>query len=149
MGDSYSAEGGIAAVTATPGDTALAVVASTLTRGRIHYFKVAAGGTPADNVLQWLVRRVTASGTGTAVTPAALDGGAPTAQLTAKDEISSEPTVGAILFNLYVHQRALYQWTSAPGKEIVVPATADNGVGFTPIHASYTGLGQAVAHWVE
>ena len=60
------------------GDTALGIIASTLVRAKIHFFTVAAGGTPvADNVLQWLVRRFTVAGTSTAVVPTQIDAGSP------------------------------------------------------------------------
>lgn len=149
--DRYAATGQIAAVTATPGDTALAVIASTLTRARIYFFAVGAAGTPvADNVLQWLVRRFTVDGTKTAVVPTLNDGGAPVAQLTAGQGYTAEPTYAAIsLFNLAVHQRSLYQWNAAPGGELVIPTTTNNGIGFTPIHASYASSANANAHWQE
>lgn len=148
--DSYAANGTIAAVTASPGDTALALIASILTRAKIHYLTVSVGGTPvSDNVLQWLIQRFTADGTGTAVTPTLIDSGAPAAQLSAKQGYTAEPTYSTTLFDVAVHQRSLWQWNSAPGKEIVIPAASGNGVGITPIHASYGGSAQAIAHWTE
>lgn len=148
--DRYAASGTIAAVTGAPGDTALAVLASALTRAKIHHFALSVGGTPvADNILQWLIRRITADGTGTAVTPTLLDPGAPAAQLTARQGYSAEPTFSTTLLDLAVHQRSIYQWNATPGGELVLPATAGAGIGLTPIHASYAGSAQAVAHWQE
>ena len=148
--DRFSANGQITAVTATPGDTALGIIASTLVRAKIHFFTVAAGGTPvADNVLQWLVRRFTAAGTSTAYTPVQLDLGSPVSQLTVGTNHTVEPTYTGILFNLQVHQRSLYQWNAAPAGEILIPAVAASGIGFTPIHASYVSTANANAHWQE
>ena len=151
--DRYAANGQITAVTATPGDSALGVIASALTRARVYYFACSAFGTPvADNMLEWLVRRFTADGTGTAVTPNKLDLGAPAAQLSAKQNYTAEPTYDAInvLQDLGIHQRSLVQWNAVPNRgEIVLPAVAGAGLGFTPIHASYISTANAVAHWEE
>jgi hypothetical protein len=149
--DRYAASGQIAAVTPAPGDTALGVIASTLTRAKIHLFIVNMGSTGAvgDNVLQWLIRRFTALGTYTVVTPTIIDTGAPVAQLSAGHAYTAEPTYSTTLMDIAVHQRSVYQWNAAPGGELVIPATANNGIGFTPIHAAYVGPAQAVAHWME
>jgi hypothetical protein len=148
--DHYAANGLIAAVSGAPGHTALSVDASSLTRGKIYFFTLSVGGTPvADNILEWLVRRFNVAGTGTAVTPVAKDPGAPAAQLGARQGFTVEPAYTTTLFDIAVHQRSLYQWNAAPGGEIIIPATSGNGVGITPIHASYNGSAQAVAHWEE
>ncbi len=149
--DRYAANGAIAVVTAAPGDTALGVIASTLTRAKIHLFIVTMGtaGVVADNVLRWLIRRFTAAGTYTAVVPVAIDTGAPVAQLAAGQAYTVEPAYTTTLIDLSVHQRSAYQWNAAPGGELVIPAVADNGIGFTPVHAAYVGPAQAVAHWME
>ena len=149
--DRYAASGEIAAVTAAPGDTALGVIASTLTRAKIHLFIVTMGsaGLVSDNVLQWLIRRFTATGTFTAVTPSLLDDDAPVAQLAAGERYTVEPTYTTTLMDIAVHQRSAYQWNAAPGGELVIPAVANNGIGLTPIHAAYVGPAQAVAHWME
>ena len=150
--DRYFGAGTIAAVTATPGDTALAVIASTLTRARIFYYALSTpSGTPvADNVLDWLIRRFTADGTGTALTPGLEDAAAPVAQLTSKQGYTVEPTFATVpIHEVGVHQRSVFQWNAAPRGELVIPATAGAGIGFTPIHASYVSSALAVAHWEE
>lgn len=149
--DSYAASGTITAVTAVPGDTALGVVGSALTRARLHFFVLSVPGVPvADNVLEWLIRRLTAVGTSTPVVPTLLDPASPVSQLNAGQNYTVEPTYAAtFLFDIAVHQRSLYQWNAAPNKEIVIPAALAGGVGFTPIHAAYNGTASAVAHWQE
>lgn len=152
MADRYGATGNIAAVTASPGDTALAVLATTLTRGKIYDIVFGHGATPADNVIQWLVRRLTAVGTeGAGVVPIALDPDAPAAQLDGAEGHTVEPTYTAAseLFDEPLNQRATFRWVAAPGGEFVVPATASNGIGITPISAAYTGIASATAHWNE
>ena len=148
--DTYSLNGSVAAVAATPGKTALSLIASSLTRARVHYWVVSVGGTPvADNILNWLVRRFTAVGTGTAATPAALDGDGPGSQLTALSNLTVEPTFTTTIFDIAIHQRSLFQWNASPGGEVVLPAVAARGLAITPIHASYAGSAQATMHWKE
>ena len=154
--DNYAA-GGDNNVTATPGDTCLAVYApGTTRRGYLYYFLLTVPGTPvADNVLAWNVRRFTARGTGTAQTPSQLDPASPVAVLLADIDHTAEPTYTTSLFpspgaeGFGVHQRNLMFWNARPGGEIVLPAALNNGIGFTPIHGSFTGLASAVAHWSE
>lgn len=152
MADQYGATGNIAAVTASPGDTALAVLATTLTRGRIYDILFSLGGAPADTVIQWLVRRLTAVGTeGSGVVPVALDSDAPAAQLDGAEGHTVEPTYTAAteLLDEDLNQRASLRWVAAPDGEFVVPATASNGIGVTPISATYTGIARVTAHWKE
>lgn len=151
MGDSYVATGNITAVTASPGDSALSVDGVTTSRGRIGHIVLSQGATPDDKVIQWLVRRKTTAGTATSVTPALTDLGAPAALLGASQIYTTEPTITAAteLFDGDVNQRATYTLITAPGKELVVPATANAGIIITPISAAYAGIASATAYWDE
>lgn len=152
MGRRYAATGAQDATTASPGDTSLALIAATTTRGRILDFTLAAGGTPADNAIQWLVRRFTAVGTeGAGVTPTPLDPADPAALLDGAEDHSAEPTytAGSELFDQIINQRATYRWVAAPGGDLVIPASAGNGIGFTAFHASYTGQAGVTLHYEE
>ena len=149
--DRYAATG-TQTVTATPGDTALAVLAVTATRGKIHDIIFSHSSSPVDDVIQWLVRRLTAVGTeGAGVTPAPLDPDAPPAQLDGAENHTVEPTYTAAteLFDNDLNQRASFRWVAAPGGEFVIPATATNGIGITPISAAYSGDVRVTAHWQE
>jgi hypothetical protein len=149
MGELYAATGTVN-VAASPGKTNIGLTASTTTRGRLTFFTVGHSGTPvADNVIQWLVRRYTTDGTGTAGTPRPLDLAAPAARLTTQSNYSVEPTFSLTLMDLAVHQRAYYQWQALPGREILIPASAGNGVGFTPINGSFTGQSDSTVVWEE
>ena len=149
--DRYAASGAIAAVTPAPGDTALGIIASPLTRAKIHLFILTMGsaGAVGDNVLQWLIRHFTALGTYTAVVPTRLDLDSPVAQLAAGQGYTAEPTYTTTLMDIAIHQRSVYQWNAAPGGELVIPAVANNGIGATPVHAAYGGPAQCVMHWME
>lgn len=153
MSDRYAATGSIAVVTATPGDTALTVFSSgTTRRGYLYELDVSHGAVPADNVIQWLLRRLTALGTeGAGVVPAPLDIDAPGAILDAGEDFSAEPTYTAAteLIDQDVNQRATYRWVASPGGEFVIPAVANAGLGITPIAAVYAGIARATVHWEE
>ncbi len=152
MADRYGVTGSIAVVTATPGDTALTVLATTLTRGRIYDLVFSQGATPADNVVQWLVRRLTAVGTEAAgVVPAPLDSDAPAAQLDGGEGHTVEPTYTAAteLLDFDLNQRATFRWVAAPLGEFLVPATTNAGIGATPISAAYAGIARVTAHFEE
>jgi hypothetical protein len=117
--------------------TALTVIASTSTRGALYFFNLGTTGTAADGVLEWRLSRFTAAGTTTAVTPVALDGADPAALLTAGSNASGEPT---------------YTWIAVPGGELLVPATASNGIGVTVLSVvapAYTGAANASVHHFE
>lgn len=149
--DRYAATGE-QTVTATPGDTALAVLAVTTTRAKIHDLIFSQSAVPADTVIQWIVRRLTAVGTeGAGVVPVALDPDAPAAQLDGAENHTVEPTYTAAteLHDFDLNQRASFRWVAAPGGELVIPATATNGIGITPISAAYSGDVKATAHWQE
>lgn len=154
--DGYFA-GGDQNVAPTPGTTALVVYSpGTTRRGYLTYFLLTVPGTPvADNVLAWAIRRFTARGTGTPAVPEPKDPASPPATLLAEVNQSAEPTFGNFLFpsaqagGIGVHQRNLMFWNARPGGEIVFPAVANNGIAWTPIHGSFTGLASAVADWTE
>src|SRR3990167_2123688 len=130
MADNYSATGEMTTVSGSL-KTALSVIASTATRAKIYDYIFSAGGTPADNVLEFVVMRSTADGTGSAVTPALLDPASPAAQLTCKQTYTTEGTYTAAseLLDFDLNQRATFRWVAAPGGELIVPATSANGIG--------------------
>lgn len=148
--DGYAATGS-QTVTASPGDTALAVESSANTRGRVHYVSCSASGTLSDLMMQWLLRRFTAVGTRTTLTPEPLDIDAPAAKLGGAENHTAEPTYTASseLLDQDYHLRATMQLHLVDGKEFMVPATANNGIGITPISASYSGDVRSTMHWRE
>lgn len=152
MGDRYAVTGRQDVTTATPGDTSLTLNGVTTTRGRVYDFILTCGGTPADNAIQWLVRRHTASGTGTAVsTIAEVDLDGPVALIAAEEDHTAEPTytAGGELMDNIINQRAAFRWVAAPGGELMIPAASDAGIGWTAFHASYTGSAEVSVHWLE
>src|SRR5271166_7074152 len=72
-----------------------------LRRGKVYDILIGTNGTPADNYLQWDVSRMTADGTGTAVTPNPLDPADVAALATSKrSEIGQMSDVGDPLSDL-------------------------------------------------
>lgn len=130
---------------ASPTDTVLTLVASTSTRGRLKKATLSSDATPADNALAWILQRFTAGGTGSAVTPTPLDPGDAAAQLAAAENHTTEPTYtsAAILDEFAMNQRSLVERFYEEGFEPVVPATSGNGIGWQPVHSSFTGTVKA------
>lgn len=98
---------------------------------------------------QWEVtgRRFTVAGTTTAVTPAGTDSADPAATFTAGSNATVEPTYTAnsTFTNFGINPRSTYRWVAYdPRDEIIMPATAANGLGFV-----LTTLGGAVLGQVE
>lgn len=118
-----------ASTTATLGD----VRADATRPRRLKIYDVMFGSeaTPADAAILWTLRRHTAGGTNTSVTPQPLDPADAATEFDAGENHTIEPTytAGAIMLNIALNQRATFRWVAAPGGEIVTPATASNGVG--------------------
>jgi hypothetical protein len=115
--------------------------ATTLRRGWVYDIMVGADGTPADNVLNWIVNRSTTAGTGTAHVPTPLETGDAACLLTGTVNYTIEPTVTdqTGLLQVAVNQRASYRWVAAPGGEFVVPAINVTGIAVrakSPAYAS-------------
>jgi hypothetical protein len=149
MGRRYSIDG--AQAVASPTDSVLGLTSTTAIRPAVYDVIFGSNATPADNALNWLMERYTAAGTSTAVTPQALDSGDPAATAAAGENHSAEPTYTAnsVMLNISANQRSTQRWVASPGGEIILPASANNGVGLEPVHASFTGEVQATLHYEE
>lgn len=128
----YQAPGFIAiAATKTP----LIIGSTANIRPRILRYKASTTGTPtSDQGVEFQIRRATALGTSTSLTLHASDpsdeGLTPT--VTGGSNCTIEPTYSTgWLEDLTINPRATYQWAAySPDEEIILPATASNGVGF-------------------
>lgn len=100
-------------------------------RLRVYDMMFGSEATPADAAILWTIRRCSAAGTSTAVTPQNLDPASATTEYDAGENHTVEPTftAGAVLLNVPLNQRATFRWVAAPGGELVMPATASNGFG--------------------
>ena len=126
------------------------LIAAATRRLKLYDLLVGSEATPADNPFTWLIRRCTTVGTATAVTPQALDPADPASICTANENYSAEPTITANseLLDIPLNQRATFRWVASPGGELVVPATANNGLLLsTPVASAV--LVSATAHFSE
>lgn len=101
---------------------------------------------PASLANLWTFQRFTAPGTDTAVVPQPLDPADPAALTVAGANSSVEPTYTAaqVLSTVALNQQATFRWLSAPGSELVAPATNNNGIGLlTPTVGSVAAAASA------
>jgi hypothetical protein len=114
--------------------TALGVVATAAVRPRLVGFTLSNIGVVAtDSGFQIQVKRFTAAGTSTAITPAPADSGDPASTFTAGSNHSAEPTYTAntTFKDVSVNPRGTARWQAYEQRgELVAPATAANGFGF-------------------
>lgn len=112
--------------------------ATTPRRQKLYDLIVGSEASPADNVFLWTVRRYTVAGTSTAVVPGAIDPADALALADAGENHTAEPTyIGIPLISIPLNQRATFRWVANPGSELVVPATASNGLGLeTPVSSA-------------
>jgi len=105
-------------------------------RPRIYDVTFGTSVTPADNAVLYKVQRCTTAGTpGSAITPQALDPSDPAALATsglAVFSVGPTLTANAFVLTFAINQRATWRWAPKDGKEIVLPATASNGVAILP-----------------
>lgn len=118
-------------------------------RFKIYDLLIGTDGVPADNELEWLVSRVTTNSTATAFTPQPLDPADAAATTVATVNSSTAGTTGAGMFYLGMNQRASYRWVSAPGSELVSPATSSAGFQVLARSIGYTGTATATVYFEE
>jgi len=108
----------------------LTAAAASPRRAKVHDISMGCGASPADNAFTWIIQRCSTAGTGSALTPNALDPADTLAStIVAKDTTTVDPTLTAAAF-LYaeaLNQRATMRWVAAPYSELIIPATASNG----------------------
>lgn len=128
MGRRYSSSGDQAVGTNV---TVIGLTGATTIRLKLYDLMISCGASPADLTTLFHVERFTAAGTSSAFTPIALDPDDPAALAAAGFNHTVEPTYTAdkILLRMAVHQKMTFRWAAAPGKELVAPATAANGLG--------------------
>jgi len=115
--------------------TALTLVSTANGRSRLLEFIYSnVGAITVDSQFEVQLKRFTAAGTSTAVTPTSTDPSDPAATLfTAGSNATVEPTytAGSVINDTGVNPRGVFRWTAyAPDAEVILPATAANGLGF-------------------
>jgi hypothetical protein len=121
-------------------------------RAKIYDLMFGSEATPADNAFLWQLQRCTTAGTaGTNPTPNPLDPADAAAVTVAGQAHSVDPTLtgGALPLTVALNQRATFRWVAAPGGELVIPATANNGFAIrTPTAGGLVAV-SCTAHFEE
>lgn len=121
----------------------LTAAAANMRRAKVYDLAFGCSASPADNAFLWQIQRCSTAGTGTTVTPNALDPADTLAStIVATGAVTVDPTLtaGAFLMQVPLNQRASFRWVAAPGSELVIPATASNGVALIVSAATTTVL---------
>jgi len=129
MGQRYHGYGAAAAGT---NKTLLALISAATVRPKLYDLILGSAATPADVASLFHLERFSAVGTeGSGFTPQPVDPYCSAAVADYAVAHSGEPTYSAneIMLAISLNQRATFRWVAAPGGEIVLPATANNGVG--------------------
>lgn len=102
-------------------------------RAKVVDWSMGISGSPADAAFAWIAQRCTTAPTGAAKTPNALDPADSLAStIVANDTITADGTLtaAAFLYRVPLNQRASFRWVAAPYCEMIIPATANNGIMF-------------------
>lgn len=136
----YGAEMNKATTSATIGVGAIYCAGAAMRRIKLYDLIFGSEATPADQVFLFEVNRSTTAPTSTGVTPNALDPADPAALTLAGENITIQGTntAGAVPLAVPLNQRATMRWVAREGSEIVVPATAANGLHINTPTASGT-----------
>ena len=121
----------------------LVAAAASPRRAKVYDWSFGCNATPADNVFTHIAQRCTTAGTGAALTPNSLDPADTLAStIVAKDTVTIDPTLtaNAFLLGKPLNQRATFRWVAAPYGELIIPATASNGIMFGLSAASTTDM---------
>lgn len=100
-------------------------------RAKLYDYTIGCGASPADNAFTWILQRCTTVPTATTLTPNSLDPAdtlASTIQAFQTVTADGTLTANAFLNRVPLNQRATYRWVSAPYGELIIPATANNGI---------------------
>lgn len=129
------------------------ITGATTFRLRLYDWLSGSDATPADAATKLAFQRTTTVGTtSTSVTPTALDPADPASlAVYATGWTTTNPTITANSTVLQVaqNQRATFRWVAAPDGEIVVPATASNGLALVSVVASATANYAWTTQWIE
>lgn len=130
----------------------LVAAAASPRRARVYDWTMGCSAAPADNIFIHIVQRCTnVSLAGATLTPNALDPADSLAStIVGTDTVTVDGTLtaSAFLANKALNQRATFRWVAAPYGELMIPATANNGLMFGLSAASTTTMAHD-AHYEE
>jgi hypothetical protein len=149
MANSYT---GVGAAAVGTDKTVMNLISSATRRPALTELIVSCSASPADLSTLFHLERFTAVGTeGSGFTPLPVDPASPAAASDFGVAHSAEPTytASAILMKFALHQRSIFRWVAAPGRELVAPATANNGIGLQSQSSGGTASHDATMFFVE
>lgn len=117
---------------------------SGMRRFQLYEYNVGLSGTPADAAWSLKIQRLTATATGTSKTPQPLNPADAACVTIAKDTLSANGTLtaNAFLHSVALNNRATFRWVARPDAgELIVPATANNGIEFVGVPSVAVILG--------
>lgn len=133
----YGAQGLKTTPSTSVGVCSLEAPASGMRRIKLHDLIVGSDATTlGTSNTRYDVQRSTTAATGTAVTPEPFDpaDAASAALFKSALTVQGTNTAGKIPLTIPLNQQASFRWAAAPGREIIIPATASNGLHFnTPV----------------
>lgn len=147
---------GTGSMTSAAGTSRAVLTGSAAVRPKLYDFTISqTSATPADNVNEYQLQRVTTTGTTTSVTLVAGSGldpattGTPVATIGINATIEPTYTTNAILYRFSHNMRATFRWIAGPLGEMVLAATASNGLGLL-FNASNSAFSDVLTlHWEE
>lgn len=100
------------------------------TRGAIYEwdFSTGAAAAPVDQNYRIQLIRHTTAGSWATATPAALDAADPAAVCVGGQTCTTASTASTVLMNIGINARAGFRWVAIPDSELILPATANNGI---------------------
>jgi hypothetical protein len=110
-------------------------------RAKVYDWSVGSAASPANLAFLHQAQRCTTTPTASALVPNALDPAdtlASTIQASDTVTVDGTLTANAFLYGIPLNQQATFRWVAAPGSELVIPATANNGIMFGLSAASTT-----------
>lgn len=121
----------------------LTVISTANVRPKIFDLLLGSAASPVDQQGRFQLQRCTTTGTpGSSITPQALDGDPAALATSGLAVFSAGPTLtaNAFLLTLVGAMRSSLRWVAKDGAEIVLPATASNGVALmaTSISAAWS-----------
>lgn len=128
------------------------VNSATTVRPKIYEFNSGSDATPADQAQKFSWRRTTANfGTPANVTPNALDPGDPASLIAFSAPGGAAPTITANsdLYQWAQNARANFRWIAAPDSELVIPASATNGLALMNVVSTATQNWAWSVLWAE
>lgn len=154
MGEKFSCfAGGVASGTNKTILNLFNPAATPTRRGKISDLIVGSDDTPADQAARFLLGRTTAVGTeGSGYTPNNIDPGGPAGEYdSGQGTFTVEPTYTSnkelLVFSL--NQRATFRWVAAPGFELLLAATQNNGAGLKTSSSTSTQAYEATILFEE